>query len=214
MDMNQRDEEICRMRREGIPLSQIAKRFDISRTRAEQIFRQRQDKEENYARWPPLKRMLPARVQNILIKVFGSEEILNNPERLASMGPEVFGKWRNMGRKSIKQLMEALESLGFSVNQSERMSNPQCQVYFKIGKAILRDYFDYYVKNSLDDAEYSPIVRIIIEGIAKEMQSSGMGMLSCNELTEKLKAFNRQIYQNLRVRQVEEDRAQFNMEKG
>ena len=208
-----RDEEVWRLRKEGVPLTQIATRFRISRSRVQQICRQKQDRVDNFQNWPPLKRILPGRVQNVLIKTFGSAEILNCPEKLASMGPEVFYKWRNIGRKSVKQLIDALESLGFAVSQKAMMMNPGCQIFLKIGKAILRDYFDYYVENSLDDTEYIPTVRVIIEGIAKEMESGGMGQQSCNELIDKLKDFNCQMYQNLWMKHVEEDEGQLDKEE-
>jgi hypothetical protein len=129
MDIGQRDEEIWRLRREGVPLSQIAARFHISSTRAQQIYSQRQDRVDNFDKWPLLKRILSARVQNVLIKAFGSEEILDSPEKLVSMGSEIFYKWRNMGRKSVNQLMDALESLGFSVSQKEIMTDPKCRIF-------------------------------------------------------------------------------------
>jgi len=208
-----RDEEVWRLRKEGVPLIQIATRFHISRSRVLQICRQKQDRMDNFHKWPPLKRILPGRVQKVLIKTFGSEEILNFPEKLASLGPEIFYKWRNIGRKSVKQLIDALESLGFAVSQNAVMTNPGCQIFLKIGKAILRDYFDYYVKNCLDDTEYLATVRVIIEGIAKEMESGGMGQQGRNELIEKLKNFNRQIYQNRWIKQVEEAEGQLDKEK-
>jgi alpha-ketoglutarate-dependent taurine dioxygenase len=46
---------------------------------------------------------------------------------------------------------------------------------------------------------------LIIEGIAKEMQASGIGEQNCNELTEKLKNSNRQMYQNLWMKHAKED---------
>ena len=49
------------------------------------------------------------------------------------------------------------------------------QVYLKIGRSILRNYFDYSIKNHTDDIEYIPTVRVIIEGIVKEVRSSGAG---------------------------------------
>lgn len=82
-----------------------------------------------------------------------------------------------------------------------------------MGKTILRDYFDYYVKKSLDDVEYIPIVRVIIEGIAKEMEYCGMGQLNCSDLVEKLKTFNRQMYQNLWMKHAEEDEDRLDREK-
>ena len=160
---------------------------------------------ENFDKWPPLKRALSVRVRDILIKAFGSEEIFKNPERLASMGPNVFLKWRNMGRKSANQLIEALESLGYSVNGNMKMADSRYEVYLRIGKSILRNYFDYCTKNSMDDAEYIPTVRVIIEGITEEMRSSGMGKPNCKEITEKLKDYNREIYQNIWIEHAKED---------
>jgi hypothetical protein len=46
---------------------------------------------------------------------------------------------------------------------------------------------------------------LIIEGIAKEVQASGIGEQNCNELIEKLKSFNCQMYQNLWMKHAKED---------
>ena len=73
MNMDQRDEQIWRLRKEGATFSQIADRFDISSGRAQQIYRQREDKIGNDDKWPPLRKKLPVRIQNVLIKVFGNE---------------------------------------------------------------------------------------------------------------------------------------------
>ena len=205
MDMEQRNEEIWRLRKEGARFSQIASRFNISLERARRIYQQKQDKIDNFDKWPPLKRMLSVRVQNVLMKAFGSEEILEHPEKLASMGQDAFFKWRNMGRKSVNQLMETLESLGYSVNRDMRMTDMKCQSYFKVGKTILHKYFDYYTNNTLDDVEYIPVVRLIIEGIAEEMRFSGMLEPNCKEVAEKLKSFNRSLYQNIWIEHAKED---------
>ena len=205
MNIDQRDEEIWRLRREGIPFSEIAARFDISPSRAQQVSRRRQDKIDNFDKWPPLKRILPIRVQNVLVKVFGSEEILKNPEKLASMGHDAFLTWRNLGRKSARELVNALESLGYTVSRGTMMTDPRCEFFQRIGRTILRNYFDYYTKNSMDDAEYIPTVRVIIESITQEMKSLEMGQSNCDELTEKLKTFNRQLYQNLCIEHAKED---------
>jgi len=205
MNIKQRDDEIWKMRTEGATFSQIAVRFHLSPSRVQQIYCRRKEKMENFDKWPPLKRALSVRVRDILIKAFGSEEIFKNPERLASMGPNVFLKWRNMGRKSANQLIEALESLGYSVNGNMKMADSRYEVYLRIGKSILRNYFDYCTKNSMDDAEYIPTVRVIIEGITEEMRSSGMGKPNCKEITEKLKDYNREIYQNIWIEHAKED---------
>jgi len=77
--------------------------------------------------------------------------------------------------------------------------------YFKIGKTILRKYFDHFQKNTLDDTEYIPVVRLIIEGIAEEMRSSGMLEPNCKEVAEKLREFNREMYQNVWIEHGRED---------
>jgi len=164
MDMEQRNEAIWKMRCQGASYSQIARQFDLSSDRVRQIYRQRQASIENFGRWPPLKRELSARVTNVLVKTFGSEEILNHPEKLSSLGEEVFITWRNFGRKSLNELTGVLEKLGYSVNRNVRITDMKSMSYFEIGRTILRKYFDYSTKNSLDDMEYVPVVRLIIEG--------------------------------------------------
>ena len=85
------------------------------------------------------------------------------------------------------------------------MADSRCDVYLKIGRSILRNYFDFYTKNSMDDAEYIPTVRVIIEGIAEEMRSSRMGEPNCDEIAEKLKTYNREMYQNIWIEHAKED---------
>ena len=188
--MRQRDEEIWRLRNEGATYSQIAKQFDLSSDRVRQICFKKKARMENAGKWPPLKRELPARVRNALIKAFGSEEILNHPETLASLGEEVFVTWPNIYRKSAHDLSDALERLGYSVNRGDKVTDLRGEVNLKIGRTILRKYFDYYKEKSLDDTEYIPVVRLIIEGIAQEMGSSGLLEPNCREVAGKLKAFN------------------------
>ncbi len=205
MDMDRRDEEIWRLRKEGATFSQIALRFHISRGRAQQICRQRQEKIDHFEKWPPLRKGLSVRVQNVLVKTFGSEEIFNHPEKLASFGEEVFRTWKNIGRKSVGQLIDVLEKLGYSVDREVRMTDMKSQSYFEVGRTILRKYFDYNLENTEDDAEYIPVVRLIIEGIAQEMGSSGMPESNCREVAENLKEFNRGLYQKIWIEHAKED---------
>jgi hypothetical protein len=86
-----------------------------------------------------------------------------------------------------------------------RMTDTKDQNYLKVGETILQKYFDYYRKNSLDDTEYIPVVRLIIEGIAEEMRSSGILEPNCKEVAEKLKSFNRSLYQNIWIKHAKED---------
>jgi len=129
------------------------------------------------------------------------------------MRSNAFLKRRNVGRKSAHPLIEALESLGYSVNGNMKMADSRYEVYLRIGRSILRNYFDYYTKNSMDDAEYIPTVRVIIEGITEEMRSSGMGKPNCKEMTEKLKDYNREMYQNIWIEHAKEDEEPFDLER-
>ena len=199
------------MGKEGVPFSQIAERFALSLSRIKEICRKGQNRIDNFDKWPPLKKLLPARVQNALGRVFDAEDILRNPGKLASLGYGNFITWRSIGKKNAKSLADALESLGYTVsqgttpNRENRTTDPGCQIFLDIGKAILSKYFDYSQKNTLDDREYIPVVRLIIEGIAEEMRSSGMLEPNCKEVAENLKDFNRQMYQNIWNEHAKED---------
>ena len=205
MSLDERNEKIWKMRCEGATLSQIGREFDISSNRVRQICSKKKSRIENAGKKRFLKRELPVRIQNVLIKTFGNEDILFHPEKLASLGEEVFFTWKNIGRKSVKTLINVLESNGYSVNRKVRMPDMKCQGYFNTGKTILQKYFDYYKDKSFDDTEYLPVVRIIIEGIAEEMRSFGLLELNYTEVAEQLKAFNRSLYQNHWIEQVKED---------
>jgi len=205
MTMDERNEKIWKMRCEGATLSQIAREFDISSNRVRQICFKKKSRIENAGKGSFLKRELPVRIQNVLIRTFGNEDIFCHPEKLASLGEEVFLTWKNIGRKSVKTLINVLESKGYSVNRDIRVPDMKCQSYFNIGKTILQKYFDYYRDKSLHDTEYLPVVRLIIEGIAEEMSSFGLLEPNYTEVAGKLKAFNCSLYQNRWIEQVKED---------
>jgi len=46
--------------------------------------------------------------------------------------------------------------------------------YISIGESVLSNLYRHYNKVGLDDAEYIPVVRVIIEGIAKAMTEAGV----------------------------------------
>jgi hypothetical protein len=93
------------------------------------------------------------------------------------------------------------------------MTDSRCQHCLKIGRSILRNYFEYYTNNSIDDAEYIPTVRVIIEGITEGMGSCGMGKPNCDELAENLKTFNREMYQYLWIKHAKQKEGQLDLEK-
>jgi hypothetical protein len=49
------------------------------------------------------------------------------------------------------------------------------ETHISIGKTVLGDFYRYYNEVGLDDAEYIPVVRVIIEGIGKALIEAGGG---------------------------------------
>ena len=66
--------------------------------------------------------------------------------------------------------------------------------HVSIGKAVLGDLFRFYEERGLDDAEYIPVVKVIIEGIAKAPTSAGLDKKDIKAAEKKLRAFNRDLY--------------------
>ena len=69
--------------------------------------------------------------------------------------------------------------------------------YENIGISILKNFYDYYCAQKLDDAEYIPVVKVIINGIQESMLSSGVADKEAESLNEKLIEFNRELYKDL-----------------
>jgi hypothetical protein len=78
-------------------------------------------------------------------------------------------------------------------------------LYITIGKSILQEYFDYYGKQGLDDAEYIPIIKVIVEGISKSMTSTGSGKKDARDLKKILLEFNRDLYTKEWLKHAVED---------
>lgn len=77
--------------------------------------------------------------------------------------------------------------------------------YIRIGEAILKKYFDHNCKNSLDDAEYIPIVKIIIQGIEESMLADSMDKKEIRKAKNRLKDYNRKLYIALWLRNTREN---------
>lgn len=116
MDTDKRDKQIYKLREEGATFSHIASLFNISRTRAAQVYSRIKHKKEHFDTWPPLKKVLSVRSQKALISYFKTEDILNNPQKIANLGRVKFPRIRNLGRKSIKEIAFALHDLGYIEN--------------------------------------------------------------------------------------------------
>lgn len=77
--------------------------------------------------------------------------------------------------------------------------------YVKIGKSILHEYFVYNCKQSMDDVEYIPVIKIIIKGICKSMSLSNCDKKDIREVENKLKDFNRNLYTDLWLKNTKEN---------
>ena len=119
MDKDKRENEIYELREQGLTYSHIASLFDISRSRAHQIFRIAKYKRDNLETLPPLKRKLSKRTQNALVKHFGSESILEEPQKIALLGSLQILRINNVGRKSLREISSALCSLRIIKNEGE-----------------------------------------------------------------------------------------------
>ncbi len=77
--------------------------------------------------------------------------------------------------------------------------------YLKIGKTILHEYFVYSGKHSMDDVEYIPVVKIIIQGICKSMTLSKSDKKEIRKVNNQLKDFNRKLYTDLWLKNTKEN---------
>src|SRR4030067_1309011 len=113
MDQFEREEKIYVLRKNGSTFTEIAKMFGVSSERTRQIYLRAKDRKENFDSCPPLKKLLSSRTQKILNKSFANENILENPQKIASLGKDKLLQIKNIGRKTLKELAVALQTLGF-----------------------------------------------------------------------------------------------------
>jgi hypothetical protein len=66
--------------------------------------------------------------------------------------------------------------------------------YISIGKAVLSDLYRHYNKVGLDDAEYIPVIRVIIEGIGKALTETGVDKKDVKAAEKALQKFNLDLY--------------------
>ena len=85
--------------------------------------------------------------------------------------------------------------------------------HLNIGKVILQDYFDFYCEHTLDDAEYIPAVKIIINGITKSMNSERFDLNDIQAVKKSLTEFNRDLYIKRWLFQAKEDENSFDAEE-
>ena len=114
MKMSERDLEICRLIEQGFKGTELAIKYDISRTRVYQIYNKYLAHKLEEETAPPLKKMLPPRLQNALVYYFNDKDIFANPEKIKTVPlSELTRKAPMMGKISIKELTTAMVILGY-----------------------------------------------------------------------------------------------------
>jgi hypothetical protein len=72
----------------------------------------------------------------------------------------------------------------------------------EIGKSIIAKYYDYYEDEGLDDeAEFFPVLKIVIRGTASCIKNDSQRQFIENELKE----YSKQLYVDLWLLHAEED---------
>ena len=59
------------------------------------------------------KRELSPAIRKVLVEFWGSEEIVEQPEILVGFGPVGISRINRIGKKSLWQIAQALDSLGY-----------------------------------------------------------------------------------------------------
>lgn len=110
--ITKRDEEIYQLRKEGHTFIRIGKQFNISRARAQKIYKDVKYLKEDFPKLSPFEQALSARSKNALMGYFKDRSIFTNPDKIASMGRDTILSIQNIGRKNIKEIAQALYKLG------------------------------------------------------------------------------------------------------
>lgn len=85
--------------------------------------------------------------------------------------------------------------------------------HLNIGKSNLHDFFDFYRKQGLDDVEYIPIVKIIINGASKPIPFSDLSDADIQHIKDTLKEINRDLYVGIWLKHAKEDEGNINVEE-
>ena len=87
--------------------------------------------------------------------------------------------------------------------------------HISIGKTVLSNLYRHYNKVGLDDAEYIPVIRVIIEGIAKAMAEAGVDKKDVKAVEKTLQRFNLDLYLKGWLKNAKEElgKSEFDMEE-
>jgi hypothetical protein len=119
MNLENREEKIYKLRNQGATFSHIASAFNISRSRAHQLYVHAKYIKEVYETLPPLRKLLSRRTQKVLDGYFKGENILENPQIIADLGWDQMLKIKNIGRKSLREITFALYDINYIKYEDE-----------------------------------------------------------------------------------------------
>lgn len=125
MNIKERNIQIYLERKRGRKYREIAKQFDLSDESIRRIcFKKEQEKQEEKF----ILGFLSIRTKNLLIKHFGSKDILNNPAQLANMSRDGHLRIKNMGLILTRELVAGLHKLGYLDNSEKKLTYcPHCK---------------------------------------------------------------------------------------
>ncbi len=119
-DLQKRDKKIFELKQQGKTFKEIAALYNFSSSRAYHIYHREKEKYDNDDKWPPLKKMLSTRTKTCLVNHFtyhGYKNILNNPQKIAELNEKDLLRIKNFGKKSLKDLLNALHGLGYPLQK-------------------------------------------------------------------------------------------------
>jgi len=111
--MSERDMELCKLKEEGSSVSQLAAKYDISRSRVYQIYERYLEYKHEEKSAPPLKKLLTVRMRNALMYYFADESIYTDPARIMSYKLSDYKKVQNVGKEALDSLVNGMLALGY-----------------------------------------------------------------------------------------------------
>ena len=108
-----RNEEIYKLQKDGYDYSHISNLFDLSQHRVRQIYDEVKYTKDDFPKLPPFEQALSPRSKNALMGYYKDRKIFTNPEIVANAGKENILSIKNIGRKNLKEITEALYKLGY-----------------------------------------------------------------------------------------------------
>ena len=119
MKMSERDLELCKLKENGVSGTELATKYDISRSRVYQIYNNYLALKHEDETSPPLKKLLASRMRDAMLVIFKDESIYTDPDRIMGLTLKDYCKYQNVGRKALESLVNGMLSLGY-VKKNDR----------------------------------------------------------------------------------------------